>query len=259
MNKSFSFTPRRSHRGFTLVEMAMVLAIIALLLAGLLPTISSQIEQQQLTETRKQMNDIQQALLGFAIINGRLPCPASSVSNGIESPVGGGSCTNFFDGFIPAATLGLSTRNTQGLALDAWGNPIRYAVTSWTSTNPALSNVYTSTNGMATVGLSSLNPNLLVCSTATGISASSCASGSALTADPGVPVVLYSLGKNGGYGGTGTDETKNPNPNSTNNDRTFVSHTITSATSTNGEFDDIVVWISNPLLLNHMVAAGRLP
>ncbi|MEK7810816.1 MAG: prepilin-type cleavage/methylation domain-containing protein, partial [Pseudomonadota bacterium] len=95
--------------------------------------------------------------------------------------------------------------------------------------------------------------------TATGISASSCASGSALTADPGVPVVLYSLGKNGGYGGTGTDETKNPNPNSTNNDRTFVSHTITSATSTNGEFDDIVVWISNPLLLNHMVAAGRLP
>jgi len=34
--------------------MAIVLAIVALLMAGLLPTLSSQIEQQHTSETRKQ-------------------------------------------------------------------------------------------------------------------------------------------------------------------------------------------------------------
>lgn len=246
-------------RGFTLVEMAMVLAIVALLMAGLLPTISSQIEQQQLKETRDQLRDIEEALIGFAIINGRLPCPATSASKGVESPAGGGACTNFYDGFVPAATLGMSTRNEDGLALDAWNNPIRYAVTAWDSTSPAQTDVYTTANGMATVGLSSLSPNLLVCSTATGISASACASGNALTSDPGVPVVIYSIGKNGATGGTGTDESANPNPNSADNNRTFVSHTPTASTSSNGEFDDLVIWISNSTLLNRMVSAGKLP
>ena len=66
--------------GFSLIEMAIVLFIVALLLGGLLPTVSSQIEQQHTNETRKQLDEIQQALLGFAVINGRLPCPASNTN-----------------------------------------------------------------------------------------------------------------------------------------------------------------------------------
>lgn len=241
-------------RGFTLVEMAMVLAIVALLMAGLLPTISSQIEQQQLKETRDQLRDIEQALIGFAIINGRLPCPATTASMGVENPSGGGTCTNSFNGFVPAATLGMSTRNEDGLALDAWNNPIRYAVTQ------ANSYAYTTSNGMATTGLDALAPNLLVCSTATGISGSDCGSADyKLTAGDGVPVVIYSIGKNGASGGTGTDEAANPNPNSADNNRTFVSHTPTGSSATNGEFDDLVIWISNSTLLNRMVSAGKLP
>ncbi|MCF8184500.1 MAG: hypothetical protein K9J43_05940, partial [Polynucleobacter sp.] len=46
------------------------------------------------------------ALLGYAAINGRLPCPATAASNGAESPIGGGVCTNPYNGFLPAATLG---------------------------------------------------------------------------------------------------------------------------------------------------------
>lgn len=239
-------------RGFTLVEMAMVLAIVTLLLTGLVPTISGQLEQQRVTETRRQLNEIQQALIGFAIINGRLPCPASSSSNGIESPAGG-ACTNFHNGFVPGATLGLNSLNENGQVLDAWDNPIRYAVTSWDSTSPVQSDVYTTANGMANTGMSTLSPNLLVCATATGIG-SSCASGQALTADPGVPAVLYSTGKNGTSGGTGTDEAEN-----LDNDRFFVSHTPTASAATNGEFDDMVVWISNQVLLSRLVNAGKLP
>ncbi len=95
-----------------------------------------------------------------------------------------------------------------------------------------------------------------VCSTATGATSTNCASGAALTSSPGVPAVIYSTGKNGGYGGTGADEAENPNPNSTDNDRVFVSHTPTGSPN---EFDDLVVWISPNILINRMVAAGKLP
>ena len=43
------------------------------------------------------------------------------------------------------------------------------------------------------------------------------------------------------------------------NDRVFVSHTPTPSNAANGEFDDIVVWISPNILFSRMVAAGQLP
>ncbi len=244
--------------GFTLVEMAMVLAIVALLLAGLVPTISGQVEQQRMAETRKQLEEIQQALIGFAIINGYLPCPATLASNGLENR-SGGICTGTdaanYDGYIPGATLGLTHVDERGLILDAWDNPIRYAVTGWNKTTaPTQTDVYTTADGMRTVGISSLSPSLLVCSTSTGISSSACATDMALTASPGVPVVIFSTGKNGASGGSGADESKN-----LDGDKTFVSHTPTPSTAANGEFDDLMVWISNQVLLNRMVSAGKLP
>jgi prepilin-type N-terminal cleavage/methylation domain-containing protein len=244
-------------RGFTLVEIAIVMLIVTLLLTGLVPTISSQIEQRQTNETRKQLDEIQQALVGFALINGRLPCPASTTSNGVESFVLGGNptngnCSNFYDGFVPSATLGLSTTGSTGYAVDAWNNRIHYAVTT------AMGNTFTMLDGMRLAGISSLNnADLLVCSSAAapGFTPLSCGPNNALTS--GVPVVIYSTGKNGGYGGTGIDEAANPNPNNiTSADRTFVSHTPTPSPN---EFDDMVIWISSNVLINRMVAAGKLP
>jgi prepilin-type N-terminal cleavage/methylation domain-containing protein len=227
-------------KGFSLVEMAMVLAIVTLLLGGLLPTLSAQMEAQRLKETRKQLDEIQQALLGYAIINGRLPCPA--YSSGEEDPVGGGICNHAYDGFVPAATLGLTTTDSNGFAVDPWGNRIRYAVAS------SNAGAFTKPNGMSATGLSALAPNLLVCSTATGISGSSCAAGAALTSSPGVPAVIYSSGKNGAAGSPAPDEQAN-----TDGNRTFVSHTPTP------DFDDQVAWLSGNILINRMVTAGKLP
>jgi prepilin-type N-terminal cleavage/methylation domain-containing protein len=244
------------YRGFTLIEMVMVLFIVALLLGGLLPTISGQVEQRRVSETRKQLDEIQQALIGYAVINGRLPCPASSGSNGAESPLGGGSCTNFYNGFVPAATLGLSATDSSGFAVDSWGNRIRYAVTLWSSTTPNIPNVFTTASGMSTVGISNLSPSsysyLLVCSTSATINTStpSCgASGTSFTASPGVPVVIFSTGKNGAQGGASADETAN-----LNGTRVFVTHDFVQ----NG-FDDLVVWLSPNILINRMVAADKLP
>jgi type II secretory pathway pseudopilin PulG len=246
--------------GFSLVELTIVMLIVVLLLGGLLPTLSSQVEQRQANETRKQLDDIQQALIGYAVINGRLPCPATSTptnSYGAENFAAGGdttngNCSNFNDGFVPAATLGLTQVDSQGFAVDAWNNRIRYAVTS------SSAYAFTTTSGMKNNFSTLLTPtSLLVCSnsTASGFNASSCGTNNALTSSPpGVPVVILSTGKNGGRGSAGTDEAANLDGN-----KTFVSHTPTPSGSANGEFDDIVVWISPNILINRMVAAGQLP
>ncbi len=242
--------------GFTLVEMAMVLLIVALLLGGMLVPLSAQMEQRNISDTQKALSEIKEAIIGYALANGRLPCPASSTSNGVESFAGGGNasngnCSNFYNGFVPAATLGFTSavdnQGNTGFAVDSWSNRIHYAVTS------SNSNAFTTTNGMSTVGISSLSPNLLVCSSASTSSSSCSVANSTLTSSPGVPVVIYSTGKNGQYGGTSADEAENPNPNSADNDSVFVSHTPTPT------FDDLVVWISPNILLNRMVAAGKLP
>lgn len=253
-------TMQLAQRGFSLIELAIVFFIVTLLMGGLLPTISAQIDQQRTTETRKQLDDIQQALIGYAIINGRLPCPASTNTNGIENPIGGGTCVNPYDGFVPAATLGISTgvdsQGNAGFAVDSWNNRIRYAVTQ------SNSKAFTTPNYMSTY-FSTLAPDLQVCSTATGITgagtaSASCQASKSLTT--GVPAVIYSTGKNGGYGGTGTDEKENPNPNSTaTSDRLFISQSPTPSTAANGEFDDIVIWISPNILINRMISAGKLP
>lgn len=254
---------QKMNRGFSLFEMAIVLFIVALLLGGLLPTVSSQIEQRRTSETLKQLDEIQQALIGYAILNGRLPCPASDTSNGIESfditavppgDAGNGKCSNFYNGFVPAATLGFTTgvdnQGRTGFAVDPWGNRIRYAVTPWNG------NTFTTTNYMSTY-FSSLAPNLLVCAnaTASGFGTSSCGTNNALTSS-GVPVVIFSTGRNGAYGGTGTDEAANLDGSNANSNKTFVSHAYTPAPN---EFDDLVIWISPNILINRMVAAGKLP
>jgi prepilin-type N-terminal cleavage/methylation domain-containing protein len=236
-----------SHRsaGFTLIEIAIVLLIVTLLLTGLVPTISSQIEQRQRNETRKQLDEIRDALLGFAVANGRLPCPASAISNGIESPIGG-ACTNAWDGFVPAATLGITPTDSQGYALDGWSNRIRYAVTK------ANSNAFTFTtaNQMQAVGMSALNPDLSVCASATGIATTNC--GTAVSLTNNAVAVIYSTGRS--TTAAGVDEAAN-----LNGDQVFVSHDPTPAGAPNGEFDDIVTWISPNILFNRMVAAGKLP
>ncbi|MDR2195118.1 MAG: type II secretion system GspH family protein [Gallionellaceae bacterium] len=235
-------------QGFTLLEMALALFISALLLGGLLPALSGRVEQQRLSEARAQLEEIRQAAIGYAIANGRLPCPASAASNGEESyaasgNAANGACSNPYDGYAPTVTLGIAN------ALDPWGSRIRYAVSL------SNSNAWTRTGGIADV--TTLTPNLLVCDTAIGISASACASGTMIAS--GVPLIIYSTGGNGAQGGISPDEAANPNPNSNDNNRTFVSHAPSAATSAGGAFDDVMIWLSPNVLYARMAEAGKLP
>ena len=107
----------RKTSGFSLVEMAIVLAIVGLLLAGLLPSITGQIEQQRRNETRKLLDEIKDALTGYAIINGKLPCPATIVPGEADN-----TCTSpTSDHFLPWKTLGVPET-------DPWGGKWLYRV-----------------------------------------------------------------------------------------------------------------------------------
>lgn len=251
--------------GFSLVEMAVVLAIVGLLLGGLLLPLGAQIEQQQMNETQRRLEMARDALVGFATANRRLPCPANATSLGVEVigtayASGGGACSLPWTGYVPAVTLGLLPVDSNKFYVDAWGNPIRYAVTDFSTTVSGTANVrpFTSTDAIRSVynasSLTTLVPDLRVCSTATGISGSGasadCAASSTLISN--AAAVVFSTGKNTPTGGTGTDEAAN-----LNTDRAFVSHTPTTATG--NEFDDIVLWLSSYLLYTRMIAGGALP
>jgi type II secretory pathway pseudopilin PulG len=244
--------------GVSLVELAVGLLILSLIIGGLLVPLASQVEQSRVGQTQRQLEEIREALIGFALANGRLPCPASPVSNGVESPVGGGACTDPWSGFVPAVTLGLSQVDAAGYAIDPWGlqqNRIRYAVTTGSG------GAFTTAGGMRTTGMTALAPDLQVCSTGAGITgagnAATCAAGTRLSQN--AVVVIYSLGANAVGGGTSLDEAENPNPNSFNNDRAFVSRVRGAPGAAAAEFDDLVTWLSPNVLYSRMVTAGQLP
>jgi type II secretory pathway pseudopilin PulG len=250
--------------GFTLIELAVALFVLMLLLSSIVVPLTTRVEQRKISDTRRALDEARDALMGFAAANGRLPCPASAASNGNESFAAGGStangnCSNFFDGFLPAAALGLTATDSQGYALDGWGlvqNRIRYAVSNQTVNS--ITNPLTRTSGMSSAGLSNLAAAqfLYVCNSGSGVTAgTNCGTAVALASN--AMAILYSVGPNAATGGTGTDEAENPNPNGGSADRIFVSHDQSSGTGT--EFDDIVTWIGTSPLFNRMIAAGQLP
>lgn len=264
---------RRIQRGFTLVELAIVTLIIGLLLSGILISITTSQDQRNVEESQKLITQAVDAIYGFAAVNGRLPCPATATSSGRESfctneigacapelfapPPTHGRCAAQFDGFVPAATLGIAPTDDQRIAIDAWGSRIRYAVTDRNTF--AFTRAPTSTAGIQAIwrdpvqGPTALAPDLQVCTTAAGITlagtaAASCPAPDQLTAS--AVAVIFSLGKNGAAAPASADETANALGS---NDRVFVFHPATQT------FNDQVVWISPTVLYNRLIAAGRLP
>ena len=151
----------KKQKGFTLIEIAVVLVIVGILLGSFIGSLTQRIETTQRNNTKDQLEDIKTALLGFASAKGRLPCPAIATSDGEEDPGVGVTCTRQH-GFIPGKTLGIDgAYNRDNLLIDVWGNPIRYSVTD------SNSNAFTSlagSGGMEDVGMDLLSPNVHICS-----------------------------------------------------------------------------------------------
>lgn len=135
-----AFHNRRAN-GFTLVELSIVLVIISLLAASGLVVGTTMIERAAYVDTDKILDQLDESLRDYYIVNGRLPCPAAidtlpgASDFGVETACSSGAAvagTDHFNtanggvrmGMIPARTLGLNDK----AASDKYGSRIIYAV-----------------------------------------------------------------------------------------------------------------------------------
>ena len=255
-------------RGFSLTELAVVFFIVALLMTTAMFTLSAQTDQRNFEETRRRLEAARELVLAFAVVNGRLPC--SGTATGDEAitapppfPPNVPPCASPWGGFLPGRAIGFQITNTNGFALDAWQNPIRYAVSSDTvpltgclggSSQPH----FTDPINLRANGITCLPNDLVICNRApTPVTANVCDAGTAVTKQSTVVAIIFSTGKNGatgGTGGTGQNEARN-----LDNNRLFVSRTPDPSTAPGGEFDDQMLWITAGELYSKLIAAGRLP
>lgn len=230
--------------GFSLIELSVSLIVIGLLASAFLGTYTAQRKQLQVHETERQLEEIRETLIGFAIVNGRLPCPAvpdlpdSDTRAGQEDRVDISAPCNRNYGVIPWATLGIRGN-------DYWGRRFSYFVSIKfsgppVSTSGSSFSLSTGT-GSDNAGTANIKPSI--------------ASGSAIASD--LPAVVLSHGPNGFGGflssglqiaGAKGDELENAN-----NTQTFIAHNPTTT------FDDQLIWIVGSVLKSKLLVAGKLP
>jgi prepilin-type N-terminal cleavage/methylation domain-containing protein len=248
---------RRGASGFTLTELAMVMLIIGLLLGSLMYTLSGQTEARNFSETQRRLEDARNLLLAYAVVHGRLPCPAvdapsSDGAEKIDTAAGtgtGGACTATYNGFLPAVTIGYKPTDSSGFGLDPWGGRLRYAV----SRTPA--GFFTGDVALK-AGWSGTSPSDIdICKHLTAANAANCgASANRVVSSGTVVAVIWSTGKNYAAGAASIDEGTN-----TDAFAAFVSRTPSPAGAGDGEFDDQLTWITVGELYGRLISAAKLP
>jgi prepilin-type N-terminal cleavage/methylation domain-containing protein len=212
-------------QGFTLVELAIGLAIVALLLGGLLMPLSAQIKARRIQETRHILEQVRESLIGYALshrdvtasANPYLPCPDIN-GDGIEDR-SANVCVKT-TGRLPWTTLGIGEA-------DDWGNRLEYSVSQTFSNS---------------------NVGFVRSPVATTVDRSVCPAWNNCGAPIQPAVVIVSHGANG-YGALNSSGNTNQAPSAPdeqengNGDAVFVHRPPSDAGSTLGEFDDLVVWL----------------
>jgi type II secretory pathway pseudopilin PulG len=260
--------------------MAVVLAIVSLLMLGGMMTLSAQMEQRNTEETTRRMNAAADAILGFAIVNRRLPCPArytsdASHSQGRESfctaatgTCAGtetttaqthGNCSNFYNGFVPAATIGMQPVDSAGFLVDSWGNRLHYVIardnTACNTTPPANTRILTSQANLKTYGVGCKPNDLDVCASSVGTTGTSCNTATRVVSTQTVSIIVFSTGKNGATSQLyGNDEAEN-----TDADAVFVTRIPSGPDGAGGNFDDLMVLVPVGVVYSKLIAAGVLP
>ena len=245
-------------KGFSLVEMAVVLAIMAISLGLGLSLLRANQDRTAWNETKARQDRLKVALVSYLRVNGRLPCPNSVAPwDGVEDRPNANpgtpatTCTvNNGRGIVPWQTLGIG----QSEAMDGWGNYFSYRVSNRT---PATSSNWTINSGTGPFSIAELTVPLTALTLQRrddlGVL------GAALTPNPVVMIVSH--GKNGlgarTIGGTlntapagGTDELTNATAASTS----FVDRQPTDvAGATGGMFDDQIAYLTPNDLLQALV------
>jgi len=239
------------NNGFTLIELAMVLLILGLLLTSILPPLAARIESGERNDTQVQLDEIEEAIHGFALRQNRLPCPdcraagegtciAADVDDGVEDRVGGECKTEV--GNLPWFDLGVGKT-------DAWGQNFTYRVTESFADDTA---------GTA-CGMATLNVSFELCSNGDNIvwNLEDNTDADWEVVANTIPAIVISHGKNWADAPTVHEQENYEDGSAGNNNNIFVDKDF-SADATAG-FDDLIFWISPLVLGNRMLEAGILP
>ncbi|MBT9568022.1 MAG: type II secretion system protein [Thiobacillus sp.] len=236
-------------RGFSLIELAIVLVIVTLLIGGLAVPLSAQIQARRIAETQKTLAEANQAIIGYAMThpatppNSRfLPCPDTD-GDGKEDRAAG-ACSSISgtvsSGYLPWVDLGVASQ-------DAWGNRLRYAV---------VATLADENTGFSIASTTPAGP-LVFCG------ASTCSAAAPDVAN-NLATVVVSHGPNGrgalnvnnspgnlNAAPSGADELAN-----LDTDRIYISRSPTPAGTASGEFDDLPVSTSFSQLVARVCPTG---
>lgn len=200
---------------------------------------SSRVTVKHQRQTQVMLSQAREALLGFALRNGRLPRPAISALDGREAQVvcnGDADCT----GFLPWVALGLTETDASGFRL-------RYSVSADFTASPVDFSKAVATKTIQVRTSAGLN-YLFGQSTCTR--SAQC-----------LPAVIWSTGeRNFGVTVTGQHYTSNAGDNldERNNDRATTNWILRPITSADrlagGEFDDQLVGVPLLTLINRITA-----
>lgn len=223
------FYKLRMH-GFSLVEMAVVLVILGLVMVAFISPLSMQHEIRNIEGTRASLHQINEAIHGFVILNGRLPCPTTQ-PDPLDATYGEEDCSfSGVEGFLPWKTLGVN-------ATDEWGTPRRTATEPWNGHWRYRREANFGTNALFQANIlstsSSVFTNALIVRNSSGV---------VLTSETERPIaIIYSTGRD-----------LLPNGLNAEVDSSYESDVSSPV------FDDVLIWITRPSLVNRLVAAGRL-
>ena len=230
--------------GFTLAELAIVLVVLTVLAGALVIPFRGQLELRQRQQTEALLADARAALIGFAAVHGRLPCPATQTdpanpAYGQESiDALSGNCVVATEGMLPWRTLALSP-------IDAWGQPRKAPTEPWTGHfryrvdtgfSRVTPRIAPDTPYGDEIKVVDHNGGAITVSTYSGTDALKNTVAVALVYSTGPD--LAANGQNASYepGADATYEQGEPTPG----------------------FDDMVTWIGRPQLIARMAEAGGL-
>lgn len=122
--------------GFSIIEMAVALSVIALLIGSSTALWQRYLDSTRFDETQNKLMQIQHALKYFRKAYNRLPCPAdltadlTSTTYGVEdSNLGTCSGANYTSSFVAAGALPVTTMGMNEFSgMDLWDNRITYYV-----------------------------------------------------------------------------------------------------------------------------------
>ena len=171
-----------NQKGFSLVELAIVLVIIGLLLTVALKAGISQIQSTRIATTKQKQDIIKLALMNFISSNNRLPCPAiaglapNTAGYGIEA-LNKGVCTGTFNadgsvvigaatgtvvtGIVPWGSLALSDENATDGFYNRFTYQVAVAATNTTSTTNRVAGLNTISGLKGAISIHSGTPTVL--------------------------------------------------------------------------------------------------